>query len=114
MTEHAELYHSQSGLSILFFSLLLRGSKERHTLKLGFSKGSKVRIIRRILRSIKRLGYGRQKPGLDCPTISSVELFEVDDDVCPAPMMADKDILELVQSSKNVINADDAVPVTIA
>ncbi|GFV38643.1 hypothetical protein TNCV_2731791 [Trichonephila clavipes] len=44
---------------------------------------------------------------LDCPTVSSKELFAVDDyNVCKAPIMADKDILELVQSSKNIIGTD--------
>uniref|UniRef100_A0A8C4RRF5 Tigger transposable element-derived protein 4 n=1 Tax=Erpetoichthys calabaricus TaxID=27687 RepID=A0A8C4RRF5_ERPCA len=44
---------------------------------------------------------------LDCPTVSSEEFVAVDDDnVCTAPIMADKDILEFVQSSKNIIDAD--------
>ncbi|GFX53596.1 hypothetical protein TNCV_2327111 [Trichonephila clavipes] len=43
----------------------------------------------------------------DCPTISSEEFVAIDDDnVCTAPIMADKDILEFVQSSedKNEMN----------
>uniref|UniRef100_A0A8C4SEN5 HTH CENPB-type domain-containing protein n=1 Tax=Erpetoichthys calabaricus TaxID=27687 RepID=A0A8C4SEN5_ERPCA len=44
---------------------------------------------------------------LDCPTVSSEEFVAVDDDnVCTAPIMTDKDILEFVQSSKNIIDAD--------
>ncbi|GFU96405.1 DDE-1 domain-containing protein [Trichonephila clavipes] len=44
---------------------------------------------------------------LECPTASSEELVAVDDDnVCSAPIMTDEDILELVQSSKNIINED--------
>ncbi|GFX00763.1 hypothetical protein TNCV_4577301 [Trichonephila clavipes] len=38
---------------------------------------------------------------------SSEEFVAVDDDnVCTAPIMEDKDILEFVQSSKNIIDAD--------
>ncbi|GFX19344.1 hypothetical protein TNCV_3014831 [Trichonephila clavipes] len=44
---------------------------------------------------------------LDCPIISSEGFVVVNDDnVCTAPIIADKDILEFVQSSKNIINAD--------
>ncbi|GFY36495.1 transposon Ty3-I Gag-Pol polyprotein [Trichonephila clavipes] len=43
----------------------------------------------------------------DCPSVSLEELVEIDDDnVCTAPIMADKDILEFVQNSKNIIDAD--------
>ncbi|GFV14070.1 uncharacterized protein TNCV_525461 [Trichonephila clavipes] len=44
--------------------------------------------------------------GLDCLTVLSKEFVVVDDDVCATPITADKDILELVQSSKNIIDAD--------
>ncbi|GFU75768.1 hypothetical protein TNCV_1652281 [Trichonephila clavipes] len=45
--------------------------------------------------------------GLDCPTVLAEELISVDDDnVCTAPIMADKDILEFVQISKNIIDSD--------
>ncbi|GFY36121.1 hypothetical protein TNCV_4844931 [Trichonephila clavipes] len=44
---------------------------------------------------------------LDCSTVSSEESIAVDDDnVCTATIMADKDILEFVQSSKNIIDGD--------
>ncbi|GFV98300.1 hypothetical protein TNCV_622591 [Trichonephila clavipes] len=43
---------------------------------------------------------------LDCCTVSSEEFVAVDDDnAYAAPIMADKDILEFVQSSKDVIVA---------
>ncbi|GFW27656.1 hypothetical protein TNCV_765381 [Trichonephila clavipes] len=43
---------------------------------------------------------------LDCP-LSLEEIVAVDDDnVCTAPIMEDKGILKLVQSSKNIIDAD--------
>ncbi|GFT13009.1 uncharacterized protein TNCV_431321 [Trichonephila clavipes] len=51
----------------------------------------------------------RETPaGVDCPTVSWEEFVaEHDEDVvCTAPTMAHKDILEFVQSSKNVIDAD--------
>ncbi|GFV95392.1 hypothetical protein TNCV_4573941 [Trichonephila clavipes] len=42
---------------------------------------------------------------LDFPAVSSVEFVAVDDDnVCPASIMVDKDILEFVQSLKNIIH----------
>ncbi|GFX99124.1 hypothetical protein TNCV_2493051 [Trichonephila clavipes] len=41
----------------------------------------------------------------DCLTVSSEE-FVVVDDLCTASIMADKDILECVQSSKNISDAD--------
>ncbi|GFW87864.1 hypothetical protein TNCV_1359681 [Trichonephila clavipes] len=42
------------------------------------------------------------------PTVSSEGLIaEGDDNVCTAPIMAAKDILELVQSSKNIIDTID-------
>ncbi|GFU57224.1 hypothetical protein TNCV_3634161 [Trichonephila clavipes] len=42
----------------------------------------------------------------DCPTVSSEEFVEVNDDnVCTAPIMTDEDISEFVQSSKNTIDA---------
>ncbi|GFS62576.1 hypothetical protein TNCV_1263291 [Trichonephila clavipes] len=44
---------------------------------------------------------------LDCLIVSSEEFVAVeDDDVCTAPIMTDKDILEFVQSLKNIIFAD--------
>ncbi|GFV32275.1 SCAN domain-containing protein 3 [Trichonephila clavipes] len=40
----------------------------------------------------------------NCPTTSSEEIVAVNDDnMCTAPIMADKDILEFVKSSKNII-----------
>ncbi|GFT13594.1 hypothetical protein TNCV_3830681 [Trichonephila clavipes] len=43
--------------------------------------------------------------GLDCTIVLSEEFLAVDDDnVCTAPIMAD--ILEFVESSKNIIDAD--------
>ncbi|GFY26672.1 hypothetical protein TNCV_2880001 [Trichonephila clavipes] len=42
-----------------------------------------------------------------CPTISLEEFVTVDDNVCTAPIMADKYILEFVSSSKNIIDADN-------
>ncbi|GFY33448.1 hypothetical protein TNCV_2227171 [Trichonephila clavipes] len=42
-----------------------------------------------------------------CSTVSSEELVAMDNDnVCTDPIMADKDILEFVQSLKNNIDAD--------
>ncbi|GFX77764.1 hypothetical protein TNCV_1106811 [Trichonephila clavipes] len=44
---------------------------------------------------------------LDCPIVLSEEIIAVDDDyVCTAPIMANKDILEFVHSSENIIDAD--------
>ncbi|GFV35497.1 hypothetical protein TNCV_3205281 [Trichonephila clavipes] len=46
-------------------------------------------------------------PGLDCPTVSPEEFIAGDEDIVYiVPMMADKDNLELVQSSKNITGAD--------
>ncbi|GFV36642.1 hypothetical protein TNCV_1033181 [Trichonephila clavipes] len=44
---------------------------------------------------------------LDCPhrIIGRIRFIE-DDNVCTAPIIADKDTLEFVQSSKNIIDAD--------
>ncbi|GFW92942.1 SCAN domain-containing protein 3 [Trichonephila clavipes] len=43
----------------------------------------------------------------DYTTVSPEEFVAVDDDnVCTAPIMADKDILEFVQSSKSIIDTD--------
>ncbi|GFW95522.1 hypothetical protein TNCV_1722231 [Trichonephila clavipes] len=44
--------------------------------------------------------------GLACPTLSSEGFVAVNDNDCTALIMADKDILEFVQSSKNMIDAD--------
>ncbi|GFV40419.1 hypothetical protein TNCV_2535871 [Trichonephila clavipes] len=42
---------------------------------------------------------------LDCPIVLSEECIAIDDDiVCTFPIMSDKDILEFVQSSKNIID----------
>ncbi|GFW87638.1 hypothetical protein TNCV_4486031 [Trichonephila clavipes] len=44
--------------------------------------------------------------GLDCPIVLSEEFITVDDDtVCTTQIMADKVILEFVQSSKDIIAA---------
>ncbi|GFV37518.1 hypothetical protein TNCV_127291 [Trichonephila clavipes] len=43
---------------------------------------------------------------LACPILLSKELMAVDDNVCTDPIIADKDILEFVQSSKDIIAAD--------
>ncbi|GFY28539.1 hypothetical protein TNCV_4149701 [Trichonephila clavipes] len=43
---------------------------------------------------------------LDSSTVSLEKLVAADDNVCTAPIIADKDILKSVQSSKNVIDAD--------
>ncbi|GFX48547.1 hypothetical protein TNCV_584451 [Trichonephila clavipes] len=43
----------------------------------------------------------------NCPNVSFKEFVQVDDDnVCTAPIMADKGISEFVQSKKNTIDAD--------
>ncbi|GFW60865.1 hypothetical protein TNCV_2672861 [Trichonephila clavipes] len=48
--------------------------------------------------------------GSDCPTATLDEFVAVNDDnVCIALIMADKDILEFAQSSKNIIDADSEV-----
>ncbi|GFX75810.1 hypothetical protein TNCV_2237821 [Trichonephila clavipes] len=45
--------------------------------------------------------------GLDCSIVLSEEFIALDnDDVCTAPTMIEKDILEFVESSKNIIDAD--------
>ncbi|GFW33832.1 hypothetical protein TNCV_3589171 [Trichonephila clavipes] len=45
--------------------------------------------------------------GLDCSTVPYGECVAVDDaNVCTAPIMTVKDILEFLQSSKNIIDAD--------
>ncbi|GFU73265.1 hypothetical protein TNCV_167481 [Trichonephila clavipes] len=45
--------------------------------------------------------------GLHCPIVLSEEFIAIDDDnACTSPIMAEKDILEFVQSSKNIIDAD--------
>ncbi|GFW18120.1 hypothetical protein TNCV_4006601 [Trichonephila clavipes] len=45
--------------------------------------------------------------GLDCPAVLSEEFIAADyENVCTAPFMADKDIFEFVESSKNIINTD--------
>ncbi|GFX68286.1 hypothetical protein TNCV_2816611 [Trichonephila clavipes] len=45
--------------------------------------------------------------GLDCSVVLSEESIAVgDDNVGITPMMADKDILKVTQSSKNIIDAD--------
>ncbi|GFU55978.1 hypothetical protein TNCV_1557331 [Trichonephila clavipes] len=44
--------------------------------------------------------------GLDCPIALLEELITVEDvNVCTAPIMAHKDILEFVQSTKNIVDA---------
>ncbi|GFX22610.1 hypothetical protein TNCV_2993451 [Trichonephila clavipes] len=44
---------------------------------------------------------------LDCSTVSSKEFVVAEDDnVCTAPIRTHKDILEFVQSSKNIVDAD--------
>ncbi|GFX48685.1 hypothetical protein TNCV_407921 [Trichonephila clavipes] len=44
---------------------------------------------------------------LDCPIVSSEKIGAVDDDnECTAPIMADKDIWEFVQSSKIIADED--------
>ncbi|GFV33226.1 hypothetical protein TNCV_4635151 [Trichonephila clavipes] len=45
--------------------------------------------------------------GLDCLVVLLEEFIAVDDDnICTSPILADKDILEFVESSKNIIDAD--------
>ncbi|GFV08951.1 hypothetical protein TNCV_3821941 [Trichonephila clavipes] len=44
---------------------------------------------------------------MGCPIVLSGEFLAVEDDnVFKAPIMADKDILKFVQSSKNIMDAD--------
>ncbi|GFV18160.1 hypothetical protein TNCV_169631 [Trichonephila clavipes] len=43
---------------------------------------------------------------LNCPTVSLEEFAAKSDNVYTALIMANKDILEFVQSSKNIIDAD--------
>ncbi|GFX59888.1 hypothetical protein TNCV_4984011 [Trichonephila clavipes] len=43
---------------------------------------------------------------LDCPTALSEEFVTEDDNAYTAPIMAAKDILEFVQNSKNITDAD--------
>ncbi|GFX64682.1 hypothetical protein TNCV_4681581 [Trichonephila clavipes] len=43
--------------------------------------------------------------GLDCPIVLSEEFIAVgDDNVCTATIMADKDVLEFVEISKNIMD----------
>ncbi|GFW94567.1 hypothetical protein TNCV_4246081 [Trichonephila clavipes] len=55
-----------------------------------------------------RINKVRKTPAeSDCPIALPEDLIAVDDDnVRTTPIMSDKNILELVESSKNVINAD--------
>ncbi|GFX52480.1 hypothetical protein TNCV_4324961 [Trichonephila clavipes] len=47
------------------------------------------------------------EPWSNYPTVLPKEFVAVDDDnVCAAPLMADKDILEFLQSSKSILDAD--------
>ncbi|GFY10666.1 hypothetical protein TNCV_2194871 [Trichonephila clavipes] len=49
----------------------------------------------------------KTRGGLYCPAVSLEEFVAVDDgNVCTVPIMADKGILEFLQSSKNIIDAD--------
>ncbi|GFV68163.1 SCAN domain-containing protein 3 [Trichonephila clavipes] len=48
-----------------------------------------------------------EKVLLDCPSAPLEEFIAVEDDnVCTTPIKAGKDILEIVQSSKNIIDVD--------
>ncbi|GFV37320.1 DDE-1 domain-containing protein [Trichonephila clavipes] len=60
---------------------------------------------------------------LDCPIVLSEEFPSVEDDnVCTAPIIADKDNSEFVQSSRIIINTDsddenkmnNAAPITVS
>ncbi|GFV86409.1 hypothetical protein TNCV_1469711 [Trichonephila clavipes] len=42
----------------------------------------------------------------DCPFVLSEEFVAVEDIVYTAPILTDKDLLEFVQSSKNIVDAD--------
>ncbi|GFX03413.1 hypothetical protein TNCV_4634251 [Trichonephila clavipes] len=69
-------------------------------------KLNKNRLTRKEFPSDKENTENNKRIG-ECPTVPSEEFLEVndDDDVCTASIMADEDILKIVQSSKYVINA---------
>ncbi|GFU59726.1 hypothetical protein TNCV_3186821 [Trichonephila clavipes] len=49
----------------------------------------------------------KRSAGFYCLIVLSEEFVEVEDgNLCTAPIMANKDILEFVQTSKNIIEAD--------
>ncbi|GFT70336.1 hypothetical protein TNCV_2657951 [Trichonephila clavipes] len=51
--------------------------------------------------------FGNISVLLDGPVVPSKEIVAVgDDSVCTASIMADKDILEFLQSSKNIMDED--------
>ncbi|GFU26924.1 hypothetical protein TNCV_1672221 [Trichonephila clavipes] len=44
---------------------------------------------------------------LDCPIVLWEQFFAIGDDtVCTTPIMADEDILEFIENSKNIVDAD--------
>ncbi|GFU88880.1 hypothetical protein TNCV_4445551 [Trichonephila clavipes] len=43
--------------------------------------------------------------GLDCPIVLSEEFIAVDDNVCTAPIMADKDILKTATAGSDVVQS---------
>ncbi|GFX72961.1 hypothetical protein TNCV_2814011 [Trichonephila clavipes] len=73
------------------FSFLLRRNENRLTQK-DFSSGNELNM-----------------ENTSSPTLSSEEFVDIDDDnMYTVPIMPHKDILELVESSKNIIDADSA------
>ncbi|GFS75017.1 DDE-1 domain-containing protein [Trichonephila clavipes] len=83
-----------------YIRLLISLNHETH---LCFQKSTLWKI------SLLGMNKIRKTPaGSDCPIVLSEEFIKIDDDnVYKTPIMAGKDILEFVQSSKNIIEADE-------
>ncbi|GFT14469.1 hypothetical protein TNCV_4004381 [Trichonephila clavipes] len=76
-----------------FHAFFLLTQNENHLTRKDFSSGNE-----QIAQNTSRIGL---------PIVLLEELIAVNDDnVCTAPIMADKGILEFVQSSKNIIDSD--------
>ncbi|GFT66744.1 hypothetical protein TNCV_3423541 [Trichonephila clavipes] len=71
----------------------------------SYASASKTRMVSKTrYENRKENNYGTEQEtgkagfGLECPTVSSEEFLALDDNnVCTAPIMADKDIWELAQ-----------------
>ncbi|GFV84177.1 DDE-1 domain-containing protein [Trichonephila clavipes] len=66
--------------------------------------------------SLLKFSLTPYQTGLDCPIVLLEEFIGVEDgNMCTAPIMADKDILEFVESSKNIdVDADSENEMNIA
>ncbi|GFX67817.1 CCHC-type domain-containing protein [Trichonephila clavipes] len=84
-------------------------AEEQKCLQKVFAKdetGTKIALYKKI----SLLGMSRMRKttaGSDCSTVPFEEFVAVNDDnMCTAPMMADKDILEFFQNSEDITDAD--------